>query len=136
MSKNFITPNWLAINKAIDSGSIAELRAEQTALNRKIQEKITAKFQADRNKVQEEKITTLKALPIGATVYYTGRSSDIRFGAEGYKQKDGRTRMSVKMIDGRIWGIYYINLKCDTVTTDEITSNKVETRIINLISNS
>ena len=129
----YFKPNWYAINKAIDEGQLKELRAEEHSLKNKIQEKVDAHYKAKREKEQSEKIAALKSLPVGGKVFYTGRSSDIKFGAEGVKVKDGRTRMSVQFSDMQ-WGVYYTNLKLEEVTPSEKTGNQISVRLTNLVN--
>ena len=92
-----------------------------------------AHYKAKREMEQHEKIAALKSLPVGGKVFYTGRSSDIKFGAEGVKVKDGRTRMSVQFSDMQ-WGVYYTNLKIEEVTPSEKTSNQISVRLTNLVN--
>lgn len=129
----YFKPNWHAINKAIDEGQLKELRAEEHSLKNKIQEKVDAHYKEKREMEQAEKIAALKALPVGGKVFYNGRSSDIKFGAEGVKVKDGRTRMSVSF-DGKQWGCYYTNLKIEDVTPGEKSSHQICVRLTNLIN--
>lgn len=129
----FFKPNWHLINKAIEAGELKELRTEESDLKKKIQAKVDVYYAAKRAKEAGDKIAALKNLPVGGTLYYIGRSSDIKFGAQGAKVKDGRTRMIVE-INGKQWSCYYSNLKTDEATAEEKTSNKVTTRITELLT--
>ena len=129
----YFKPNWAAINKAIAGGQLKELRAEQRQLEKKVQDKVDAHYKEKREHECAEKIAVLKSLPVGGKVYYIGRSSDIKFGAEGTKVKDRRTRMSVDF-DGKQWGCYYTNLKIEEITPAEKSSHNISVRLTNLVN--
>ncbi len=129
----YFNPDWRLINKAINEGELKELRAEENELKKKIQIKVDAYYKEKRERDLADKIRALKLLPIGSKVYYTGRSSDIKFGAEGIKLQDRRTRMSVKF-DGRPWGVYYTNLKSEETTPQEKNSNEISTRLTKMVN--
>ena len=130
---NYFKPNWYAINKAITEGQLKELREEQRQLEKKIQSKVDAFYLEKRQKEAADKIAALKSLPIGGTVFYTGRSLDIKFGSVGKKVKDGRTRMSVDF-DGKQWGCYYTNLKAEEITPAEKSSHDISVRLTEFVN--
>ena len=130
----YIKPNWLAINKAIAEGDIKELRAEEFKIKEKIQAKVEAYYKEKRKREALDKISVLKLLPVGGTVYYTGSSGDdIKFGNQGRKVKDGRSRMVVDFY-GKKWRVYYTYLKTLEVTTEEKSSRACTERIMGILN--
>jgi len=137
MKTNFFNPNWREINKAINTENLKELRQVQKELDRKIQNKINAFYRAKRKTEQIQKITELKALPIGSKIYFMGRFDKIKFGSECVKISDGRTLIHFE-VNGKRWKGPYKELRITPPTEQEfrdrglsIELSKIFNKVIN-----
>jgi len=124
----YLKPNWYQINKAIDEGNIEALRKEQRSLEKSIQKKINQYYREERARKMKEHIVKIKALPVGASLYYTGYGSNGRliFGDKFTKIYDGRTYVHVKLDrTGVGWRIPYENIIDRECTEQEIRDRKL-----------
>lgn len=135
MKKKYFNPNWQAINKAIPADELRkEMRKELYDLRIAIEKKCDEHYIMMQQKKKQDEINELKKLSNGCVVFYTGRSSDISFGQQGTKVKDGRTRMVIE-IDGKKWNCYYEALSTTEPTKDQRTSRIVKNVITSMLNN-
>jgi len=135
MRTNYFKPNWHEINKAINTENLKELREAQKELEKKIQVKINNFYKQKREVEQIQKITELKALPIGSKIYFLGRFDKIKYGSECIKVADGRTRIHYK-VNGKEWNSSYLNLRIEPPTEQEYRDRGLSielTRIFNKV---
>jgi hypothetical protein len=128
MATSFFNPNWREINKAINAGSLKELRAVQKDLEKKIQKKVDDYFRAKKLKEIEVRVAALKSLVPGQDVYFIGYSDKIPFGQRCTKLSDGRTRMHFDVL-GTAYNCPYSLLQLSAPTEDELKSHKTSIRI-------
>jgi hypothetical protein len=137
MATSFFNPNWREINKAINAGSLKELRAAQKDMEKKIQKKVNDYFSAKRRKEIEDHKAELKALAPETPIYFIGYSDKIPFGQKCTKLFDGRTRIHFDCA-GIAFNCPYNLLRLSAPTTDELRSHRVAihiTKVANEIFN-
>lgn len=134
MATSFFNPNWREINKAINAGSLKELRAAQKDLEKKIQKRVNDYFRAKKLKEIEDHKAELKSLFPGQGVYFIGHSDKIPFGLRCKKISDGRTKMHFDVF-GKAYNCPYNLLQLSAPTEDELRSHKVSVKITEIAKN-
>lgn len=106
MAREFITPNWHAINKAIaaEDGSRWDPIRELDKLKEKIREKINTMDRERAAKRKADNRAAVRALPVGSPVKYIGsetfkRGEDGKMKAYGFAGSNGITTARA----GRKW---------------------------------
>lgn len=133
MAKTPITVNWKAVNKMIAEGNTKDIRELARAIKDKIDAKCNEHWKQKKEQEQRDKITALKALPVGAQVFYTGNLPQL-IGKAGIVKKQGRTRMVVDFDIGA-YQCYYESLRTTPLTAQELNSKRVSAKLTALINN-
>ena len=135
-TKKYFTANWRAVKSDMaDKNSRIEMRKQLKEISKRLDDEIHAQWKIEDNEKKTAAINAIKALPIGSIIFYKGGFGGIPFGSEAIKEKDGRTRATVR-IDGKLWSIYYESLSIEPVTGAERMDNVVKNRIESLLINS
>lgn len=128
-----ITVNWKAVNKMITEGNTKEIREIARAIKEKVDAKCNEHWKQKKEQEQRNKITALKALPVGAPVFYTGNFAQL-LGKSGTVKKQGRTRMVVDFDIGA-YQCYYDSLSTTPLTEQELDRKRVNAKLTALINN-
>lgn len=128
-----ITVNWKAVNKMIAEGNTKDIRELARAIKDKIDAKCNEHWKQKKEQEQRDKITALKAMPVGAPVFYTGNFPQL-IGKAGTVKKQGRTRMVVHFDIGA-YQCYYESLRTTPLTEQELSSKRVNAKLTALINN-
>lgn len=129
MSNTFFTPNWHAINKAVN-GSPDDRKLLRQAIDEfstKVKNKVREKLAQDEQDKKLAHIKALKEMPNDTVLYYIGYDPTL-FMCSGEKYKTGRKYIGVKF-GKQYWSIPFDKLQIMPPDTAQIESLRLNMRI-------